>query len=278
VAEIQTYPTGTPGSADVLPYVEDPGGTPALKLVSRAALAAAIVPTVPDPVWYASSGDPNSDVTVPSPPPNTRALCFDRASAGLDVWKWDTPPGGTYTDTFDGTLSDPAPNGAPYTSTPSGTWTISGGVIHADGASGSLRYRTADWADADPDVSVTLDGNGDNLGIVLRYVDANNWVRFVADTSNTYLTAYIGGSHNSWASYSGGGGAGVVLRAVAVGNVYTLYRAGSLLGTYTDTGNHFLTATTHGLISLGTTVGFRDLTVVTAGGGSPVWLNVAPLV
>ena len=38
MAEIQTYPDGTPAPADKVPYISDPAGTPALKLAEVSAL------------------------------------------------------------------------------------------------------------------------------------------------------------------------------------------------------------------------------------------------
>lgn len=38
MAEIQTYPAGTPVAGDLVPYVSDPAGTPALKLADASAL------------------------------------------------------------------------------------------------------------------------------------------------------------------------------------------------------------------------------------------------
>lgn len=39
MAEIQTYPSGTPVTGDVVPYVSDPAGTPALKLADISAFS-----------------------------------------------------------------------------------------------------------------------------------------------------------------------------------------------------------------------------------------------
>jgi hypothetical protein len=38
MGELQDYPTGTPGAGDLVPYIEDPTGTPALKLVDASTL------------------------------------------------------------------------------------------------------------------------------------------------------------------------------------------------------------------------------------------------
>lgn len=315
--EIQTYPTGTPGAGDVVVYVEDPGGTPALKLGDQAAFVGSAgvdgmdgadgadgadgqgVPagggsgqvltkdsgTDFDTSWqtpsggggggnfYASSGNPNDDVTVPSPPDDVRALAYDRDSVGLDLYKWDVAETISYTDTFDGTIDDPAPNGADYTSEPSDTWTQTAGILHADG--GSFRFRTADWGDGDADVTVVLNGSADNLGVGLRHTDSDNWVRLVADNSNMYLDANIAGSFVNWATYGGGGGSGVELRLVADGNVYTAYRDDVLLGTFTDTGSNFLTVPNHGVMAQGTSVGFQAITVVVPNPlGGYSWLPV----
>lgn len=272
--EIQDYPTGTPTTGDLVPYVEDPDGMPALKLVDVSALGGS-----GEGALYASTGPPNGDPTVPSPPPDTRALAFDRDSDALDLYKWDIS-GGNITYERDFTAGAPlgvAPNGAAWDGNGHESASISGGAVHL--AYAAAQTLVANFEEGDFDVTVTLDGaaggDGPNLGVCARWQDATNYVCLSADATSTYLSLRLAGSFvYPWAIYSSAAsGAGVVLRLVGVGNEYTAYRNGVLLGSYTDTDNNFLTVTNHGLFAQDTTTGFRDLSVTVPDSGE-TWVAV----
>jgi len=270
MAGIETYPDGTPAAGDRIPYVEDPAGTPALKLVDVADLAGG----GGSGALLASSGDPNDDPTVPSPPADVRALAFDRDSPTLDLWKWDAA-GGTYVDNFVGTngttlIGATAPNGATYTG--AGTWTIESNTATQTGGAGGRRLL-ADWGSADVIVSLPMLASYAEDGLALRVNEAAG-DRFVVKVSGGAIyfqryeaDAYVG-AVGSWGISTGDG---KVLTVALAGTAWEVTFDGTALGSGTD--SHFLSNTVHGIEAYGTT-SFESLTVEVDGGGTTLWVPV----
>ena len=95
MAQIETYPDGTPAGTDKIPYVEDPAGTPALKLVEVSSLgggggssllASASLNNVTQQNVGGSSGptivDAALTVTVTAPPSGSVIVMLQAAAYG----------------------------------------------------------------------------------------------------------------------------------------------------------------------------------------------------
>jgi hypothetical protein len=222
---------------------------------------------------YPSSGDPNDDPTVPSPPPDPRSLAFDRDSQGLNVWKWGSFE--TYADNFDrATLGTVGPNGNPYIGTPN--WTITAGQL--DTTVGGQHFLAVDTGMVNADASVKLIDNGiANHGLVFRYTDPDNWVGVIMNQDGNPPTVYVFvrtvGNYALPASWTGlAVPAGKILRATLTGNELAVWYDGVALGPPT-TGSATVTGhvgvTRVGVMLYG--VGHLDDFTFTVGGEAPSW-------
>jgi hypothetical protein len=272
MAGIETYPDGTPAAGDRIPYVEDPAGTPALKLVDVADLAGG----GSGGALLASSGDPNDDPTVPSPPADVRALAFDRDSSGLDLYKWDIPTG-TYVDNFVGTngtnlIGATASNGATWTGL--GTWTIESNTATQTGGAGDRRL-VADWGSADVTVSMPLLTAHNEDGLVLRENTAANRRLILKKSGSTDLVfqRWTAGSYVNIALWTISVTDGMILSITLNGEDWSVSFNGTVMGSGTSgTLTPTVADTFHGLEAYGTT-SFDSLTVEIAG-TSPAWVPV----
>ena len=99
-------------------------------------------------------------------------------------------------------------------------------------------------------VGSTLTNEAWNLGIVLRYIDDNNFCFaygfYDGATMHVALRLRVAGSDYNVAGNSIGNTAVTSLELEATGNQYTLKANGSTVATYTDTTNTFNSATRHG--------------------------------
>jgi hypothetical protein len=224
---------------------------------------------------YPSSGNPNADPTVPSPPGDVRALAFDRDSGNLALYSWRVADSITYVDNFteaDGTnlIGSIAPNGATYGGV--GTWTIQGNRATQTGGAGGQRL-IADWGAADVTVSLPMLASYSEVGLCLR-VDVAAGNRFVAKVSGggIYLQRYEGdlymGALGGWSVTPGDG---KILQVSLAGTAWEVSFDGAILGSGTD--SHYLTNTVHGIETYGTT-SFDNLTVSVPGSGNFEWVSL----
>jgi hypothetical protein len=147
-----------------------------------------------------------------------------------------------------------ASDGVSVWTTHGGTWLISSSK--ADPGAGVTERCTVDAGVADVDVSVEFDTtNGANyFGMLVRYLDASNYLLFEGTDSNSRLIRRSSGTNTTVATSLGAVSNGDIFRVNAVGDQVTVYKTpistgieGLLTGPHTITQNE--TNTRHGLYS-----------------------------
>lgn len=145
-------------------------------------------------------------------------------------------------------------NGKTWTST-TGTWGIATNAAACSALDGGLGIATVNVGTPHVVVQAEVTRAGDNVGIVARYTDANNYLYAYTDGTNAVLTEVNGGASNSRISAAVTYAAGARLRLTLDGtraylhynelyvNTYTaagFLATGNLCGLYTtNTGNTF---------------------------------------
>lgn len=105
-----------------------------------------------------------------------------------------------------------------------GTWQVAAGVASATALDGGIAIRTADLGVADAIFECGLTRSAGNVGIVLRYIDAANYLYAYHDGTNATLRQVLGGVDTELiAATAAAYGAGRVLRCSAIGNEARLY-------------------------------------------------------
>ena len=238
---------------------------------------------------YGSSGDPNLDAEVPSPPDNVaKARAYDVDDSDK-LYYWDevgivstaevdtfTGSNGTVIET--GTYT--GPNGEEYTkrgpvTIQSNTCTTVGSVFH-EGI-----WRETGSADGKLSVKIASPG-ADKYGLRLRCTDYENYVAVYIDhdTDDVKIAVQYGATWaviKTWVD-AGLSPTGKVLACEFIGATYKVWFDGVELGTFTDPGDNFLTPTKHGVVSYGSAAGFDDLTWTPPGGeaSGPGWYPFSP--
>lgn len=158
MAEIQSYPTGTPTGTDQVPYIEDPAGTPALKLAAVSDLGggggatldpdgansnALIVTGTTETVVATSTATGATAAVVlmsiavsqsdPGNPKDTTVRLRRTNTSGTVLWSAST--GGSGDSTSGDSFSYTA---AIYDGSPTGTWVLT--VQQTSGTSGTEVY------------------------------------------------------------------------------------------------------------------------------------------
>lgn len=144
-------------------------------------------------------------------------------------------------------------DGLPWTDNV-GTWAILGNQAAASALTGGVAIATVDSGETDGIVTGTLTRSAGTLGIVLRYVDANNFMRAEHDGTNCRVITRIAGVEATAITAVVAIGAGVI-RVISQDTSHSLYLnnvqvgattviAGLTTGTRvglhtTDTGNAF---------------------------------------
>lgn len=138
------------------------------------------------------------------------------------------------------------------------TWSspIGGGAWIIDGVLGGtirppnpgLRGIALITGDADCQLAVTLRTapttvSSFNQGLIFRFTDTTNYWR-ATRTSLQKIAASVVTTPITWATLADGDRLGVRMS----GNVYTVYKNGAQIGTFTDATNFNLTATQHGMV------------------------------
>lgn len=162
-------------------------------------------------------------------------LCYDRFS----------PNAGT-------TLTSHTPEVGAYSwSAPAGSWTIdgfNGGTIRpTDPAVRSIAVINGSNNDANCQVSVTLTTSptaGMSQGLILRYTDVNNYWR----ATRSSLAKRQAGTLTTVGTYSSSCVDGDRLTVSLSGNIYTVYRNGVQVLTYTDSTFFNTSVPKHGIV------------------------------
>lgn len=114
MAQIESYASGTPAGTDQIPYIEDPAGTPVLKLAAVSDLGGGGLPSVDDPVlWTPDEGYDYEFNAVTSSLPSD--------------WAWVNQGASTYEEKFGAGIMSVADTGGNNVrglvrSLPSGDW------------------------------------------------------------------------------------------------------------------------------------------------------------
>ena len=133
-----------------------------------------------------------------------------------------------------------------------GTTQIATNKASASALVGGLAIATVDTATADTIVSATLTRAGDEVGVVLRYADADNYIRAVHDGTNCKLIKRVATAETDVISAVVAIGAGAI-RVIPDGTSFSLYLNNAKVGstsTISDAG--LQTGTEQGLFSTNT--------------------------
>lgn len=89
-----------------------------------------------------------------------------------------------------------------------GTWTVSGGKVQASALSGGIAIATAASSTVDQFVGLDITRSAGEIGVVLRYTDASNYIRAVHNGTNLQVIKKVAGTDttviNAAATYSVG--------------------------------------------------------------------------
>jgi len=153
-----------------------------------------------------------------------------------------------------------------------GTWLIteySSGQFGLVQQSGNYDNAVLDAGSSDASVQVTLQTFYSNVSILLRVVDGSNFVGVTfLDSGSNYIRIFkvAGGSYTPLHDFTGNSvSAGDVVKVGVSGSTYSVYKNGSLIGTWTETS--FSTATKYGL-STNETMVFEDFSITVSSGSS----------
>lgn len=133
-----------------------------------------------------------------------------------------------------------------------GTTLIATNAASASALVGGIAIATVDTATADTIVSATLTRAGDEAGVVLRYADADNYIRAIHDGTNCKLIKRVATVESDVISAAVAIGAGAI-RVIPSGTSFSLYLNGAQVGstsTISDAG--LQTGTEQGLFSSNT--------------------------
>lgn len=149
-----------------------------------------------------------------------------------------------------------------------GTWQASGGVASASAlSSGSaIAYVNAGKADVIATVEVTRSG-GDG-GLLLRFVDGNNFISCRHDGTNVILVKKVSGSNTTVQTTAATYVAGAELRVICEGTKFRVFYNGVAVGTEQTISDAALqSGTRHGLYTTNTGNTFDDLVIRVRGAG-----------
>ena len=104
-----------------------------------------------------------------------------------------------------------------------GTWVISGNKAVCTARAAGVGVATVDVGNVDHIVTLKATRAGNNVGGVLRYVDAQNQIRYYHDGVNANLDKVVGGVVTSVIQAAAAYGAGKELRVIPDGTTFALY-------------------------------------------------------
>jgi len=110
-----------------------------------------------------------------------------------------------------------------------GTWAIAGNVATCTALAGGIGIATVDTGVISAVMRTTITRAGDEVGIVLRYVDADNYVRGVHDGTNCQLIKRVAGVETTVITAAVAIGAGDI-RVISDGTSFSLYLNNAIVG------------------------------------------------
>jgi len=133
------------------------------------------------------------------------------------------------------------------------TWGISTAKAVCSALDGGLGIALVDTSNPNVILDAIVTRVGDNVGIVVRYVDADNYIYTGHDGTNAYLVKVVAGTPTTVATAAKAFGAGNV-RVIISGTQIMMYWNGAQIGaTFVTIGDAALqTSGKHGLITTNT--------------------------
>ncbi|TXH52997.1 MAG: hypothetical protein E6Q97_14320 [Desulfurellales bacterium] len=154
----------------------------------------------------------------------------------------------------------------PYTQV--GTWQASGGWANASALSSGSAIAYANAGKADIIASVKLTRSGGDGGLLLRFVDGNNFISCRHDGTNVLLIKKVAGVNTTVQSTAAIYVAGAELRVIATGSAFRVYYNNALVGSEQTISDAALQSpTNHGLYTTNTGNTFDDLVIYARGAG-----------
>lgn len=114
-----------------------------------------------------------------------------------------------------------------------GTWGIQSQRAYTP--VGTENYATIDAGLNNFSAQVQLAVRVNRSGLVFRFVDSANWIRFVLSSSTVFLQRRVAGSTTSLSSFAVTPTDGDVLKVIVIGNQIRGYYNGELKATVTET-------------------------------------------
>jgi hypothetical protein len=181
-------------------------------------------------------------------------------------------------DTFtraNGALGNTEPTGPDSQSTPVRAWTnqvgttqIATNAASASALVGGLAIATADTLTTNVVASGTLSRSGNEVGIIVRYADSDNYIRAIHDGTNCKLIKRVATVESDVISAAVALGAGAIV-VIADGTSFSLFLNNAKVGstsTISDAG--LQTGTAQGLFSTNTGNTQDNFQVFPRGGGA----------
>ncbi|HMR01764.1 MAG TPA: hypothetical protein PKA43_00170 [Candidatus Competibacter phosphatis] len=149
-----------------------------------------------------------------------------------------------------------------------GAWGASGGVAQASALSGGIAIATVDTSTADVLATVKATRSAGNVGLVVRYADANNYVYALHNGTNAQLVKVVAGTPTTLVNTAAAYSAGADLRVICEGTKFRLHYNNVFIGseqTISDAG--LASGTAQGLYTTDTGNAFDDFIVYARGTG-----------
>lgn len=208
-----------------------------------------------------SSGIWSSDyIRVPA----TRWLPTPLASDGFSAW--GTTDGLGHAEGIAGGLGSGG-SGEAWTDA-IGDWGAASGTASASALDGGIAVATVDTSTADVIATVEVTRSGGVAGCVLRYADADNYVRAVHTGTNAQLIKRVGGSETTLVNTAATYVAGAEIRVICEGTKFRLYYNNVFIGSeQTISDASLASGTAQGLYTTDTGNTFDDFIVYARGSG-----------
>lgn len=111
-----------------------------------------------------------------------------------------------------------------------GTWTASGGAANATSLTSTVAIATVNTSTADVMATVKYTHSAGNGNVLVRYVDASNWVAARYTGTNAQMVKNVAGVQTTLVDVAAAYVAGAELRIICEGQKFRLYYNGVLIG------------------------------------------------
>jgi len=140
-----------------------------------------------------------------------------------------------------------------------GTWANAAGVCGATALAGGIAIATAETTKADVLHSAKCTRSAGNVGVVVRYADADNYVYAIHNGTNALLVKRVATVETTLINAAATYAAGAVLRVIPDGTSFDLFYNNAKIGTTQTISDAALqTGTAHGLYTSNTGNTFDD--------------------